>query len=246
MSMRGPRGLIPTLILTLTLSLGYHYLWVFDPLIGPVYDWVSDQKPIPKDRIRDNLATFESASFQRWETTLQARWELSKKDSVVYAHKLIRRVDGFDRYRYVAGRYRARDFMTPQRILAGRVPIPHPAKTQFLVLDPPVLERLMEIEEHLESEGLDAEALTVTSGFRNPAYNRLIKGAAKSRHQHGDAIDISVGDVNRDGRSDLQDTEHVYALALKVIGNGGGVGRYRNHEQLVHIDTRGRRARWSD
>ena len=92
---------------------------------------------------------------------------------------------------------------------------------------------------------LDAHALKVTSGFRNPAYNALVGGVRCSQHQLGTALDVAVGDVNQDGVMDAEDRQIVYELLDgQIIGNGGGVGTYENHPRLVHFDVRGYRARW--
>jgi len=34
-----------------------------------------------------------------------------------------------------------------------------------------------------------------------------------------------------------------YGICCKIVGNNGGVGYYANHK-LVHIDSRGHKARW--
>jgi uncharacterized protein YcbK (DUF882 family) len=97
----------------------------------------------------------------------------------------------------------------------------------------------------------DATALrvTVNSGFRTPAYNGGVEGAAfNSRHQYGDAADVVV-DADGDGRFTGFDSRLV-ALAAEMVERRhpeltGGLGLYLNRAQpFVHVDTRGRRARW--
>jgi hypothetical protein len=92
-------------------------------------------------------------------------------------------------------------------------------------------------------------ALDVHSGFRTPIHNRRVTRAARdSRHQYGDAADIAI-DGNGDGRLTFADTR-IVARAIEAVELAhpdlvGGMGLYnRGGASYVHIDARGRRARW--
>lgn len=69
----------------------------------------------------------------------------------------------------------------------------------------------------------------VNSGFRTPAYNRLIGGASESYHMKGMAADITV--------SGLTPPEVASAAELALYKNGwsGGLGCYPT---FLHVDTR--------
>lgn len=89
----------------------------------------------------------------------------------------------------------------------------------------------------------------VHSGFRTPFHNRRVRRAAgDSRHQYGDAADVAI-DANGDGKVDATDAKLV-ALATEIVEEQhpdlvGGLGLYtRNGSPYVHIDARGKRARW--
>ncbi|MFK7771300.1 MAG: hypothetical protein AB8F94_04135 [Saprospiraceae bacterium] len=94
----------------------------------------------------------------------------------------------------------------------------------------------------------------VISGRRwqldNYLLNKFGGAASKSKHKDGDAIDLIIFDVNNDGKSDAQDVNIVYKiLDIKIIGNKGGVGTYKNendflNQQMIHFDSRGSKARW--
>jgi hypothetical protein len=91
--------------------------------------------------------------------------------------------------------------------------------------------------------------LDVHSGYRTPLYNRRVTRAARdSRHQYGDAADIAI-DANGDGRISFADTR-VVARAVEAVEQehpdlAGGMGLYnRGGASYVHIDARGKRARW--
>lgn len=73
--------------------------------------------------------------------------------------------------------------------------------------------------------------VTITSGYRTKSYNKKVGGAENSQHLYAKAADIQVK-----GMTPAQ----VYKIADKVFGNGG-VGKYAT---FVHVDIRGKRARW--
>jgi hypothetical protein len=92
-------------------------------------------------------------------------------------------------------------------------------------------------------------SLDVHSGFRTPIHNRRVQRAARdSRHQYGDAADIAI-DANGDGRISFADTR-IVSRAVEAVEQEhpdlvGGMGLYnRGDASYVHIDARGKRARW--
>ena len=102
-------------------------------------------------------------------------------------------------------------------------------------------------------DGVDEDvAVDVHSGFRSPSHNRAVKRSARdSRHQYGDAADVTI-DANGDGRYTLADARLV-AKAVETVETEnpdlvGGMGLYtsrRYNTPYVHIDARGKRARWN-
>ncbi len=77
--------------------------------------------------------------------------------------------------------------------------------------------------------------VTVISGYRHPAYNRLrrVGGAVFSRHQAGQAADVWSG-----SRSPIE----IVRTAIQTMGCGIGVGLGPNS---VHIDVRGALSTWT-
>jgi uncharacterized protein YcbK (DUF882 family) len=153
----------------------------------------------------------------------------------------------------VSEHFRLRDFLTKDQVNVW---------PKYLVLDPDLVDKLELVLADLRARGYDAERLHVMSGFRTPQYNARggdPRGRADlSRHQYGDAADVWVengagrmADLNRDGRVDMKDAAIVAESAERVERAHpdliGGVGLYRAtsaHGPFVHIDTRGKRARW--
>jgi uncharacterized protein YcbK (DUF882 family) len=127
---------------------------------------------------------------------------------------------------------------------------------RYTAVNPRLLDKLELVMAKIGSwrgvEGSDLQlSVDVHSGFRPPTYNRLVKRAAKdSRHQYGDAADVAI-DANGDGRFTAIDTKLVAQAVEEVEQDypdlAGGVGLYtsrRYNTPYVHIDARGKRARW--
>ena len=133
---------------------------------------------------------------------------------------------------------------------------------KFLVVKPVLLDKLELISAELERRGLPSR-LHVMSGFRTPQYN--VKGvgtggrASMSRHMYGDAADVFVDadrngnmdDLNRDGQVTRADALVLFDAAETVERSNpdlvGGLSAYKAnsaHGPFVHVDVRGRRARW--
>jgi hypothetical protein len=133
--------------------------------------------------------------------------------------------------------------------------IPSLGYPQYATLDLRLVEKLELVLREVERlAGADEAAphLTINSGFRPPSYNRTVSGAApNSRHQYGDAADVRV-DVNRDGRFSIAELRLV-ARAVSAVERAhpdlvGGLGLYtskRYRSPYVHIDARGKTARWT-
>jgi len=68
--------------------------------------------------------------------------------------------------------------------------------------------------------------LTVTSGYRSPAYNASVDGATKSYHMSGKAIDVTWAGFNAATREDF--------IRLARQEGFGGIGRYNS---FVHVDV---------
>ncbi|MGH9442186.1 MAG: D-Ala-D-Ala carboxypeptidase family metallohydrolase [Thermoanaerobaculia bacterium] len=134
---------------------------------------------------------------------------------------------------------------------------------KYLVLDARLLDKLELTISQLNAMGYPVKNLFVMSGFRTPRYNGLDLGpksrSAVSRHMYGDAADVypdddhdgKMDDLNHDGKVDEADAQIVFRAAEEVEKRFpvlvGGIAIYRAtsaHGPFVHIDCRGKRARW--
>jgi hypothetical protein len=126
---------------------------------------------------------------------------------------------------------------------------------RYAALNPQLLDKLELVLAEIASWRGDTANVHVDvdvhSGFRTPLYNRTVKRSAKdSRHQYGDAADVTI-DANGDGRYTAADTKLVVKAVEAVEARHpdltGGLGLYtsrRYSTPYVHIDARGTRARW--
>jgi hypothetical protein len=125
----------------------------------------------------------------------------------------------------------------------------------YAAVNPKLLDKLeLVIAEIARWHGDKAVAdieIDVHSGFRAPEHNKRIRRAAKdSQHQYGDAADVAI-DANGDGKLTAMDSRMV-GLAVEIVELKhpdlvGGLGIYtsgHSSTNYVHIDVRGRRARW--
>lgn len=154
----------------------------------------------------------------------------------------------------VSEHFRLRDFLTKDQATVW---------PKYLVLREPLVDKLELVLAELRSMGVQATRLRVMSGFRTPQYNQQGVGAggraSDSRHQYGDAADVYVvngdrdwmSDLDGDGRVDTRDARVLAAAAERVEQKYpelvGGIGVYKAtsaHGPFVHIDVRGKRARW--
>lgn len=134
---------------------------------------------------------------------------------------------------------------------------------KYVVVNPRVLDKIELVVQELERTGHPVENLFAVSGFRTPWYNAnggtTAGRGALSRHMYGDAMDIAVDndrnslmdDLNGDGTIDLKDAKVIGQAVDRVEARYpalvGGMHYYPptgGHRGMVHIDTRGYRARW--
>lgn len=110
-----------------------------------------------------------------------------------------------------------------------------------------------QLKDTLKVRGYKAKLLVISTKrfkWHNSIQVKLSGAASKSKHLTGDALDFVVFDINSDGASDAKDVDLVYNILDKeIVTNKGGIGTYKTessfiHKQMIHIDCRGRAARW--
>ena len=154
-------------------------------------------------------------------------------------YRILKRDDFFKK---IVGDFRINDFVCKDAYY--RACLLDASKEYYWLIDEKVLASLIDLRQSLKSKGYDPEAFTITSGHRHPRKNESIRAAKLSRHMKGQAVDMYIQDINKDGKYTDEDKKIVLDIAEKeVIQNKGGIGRYPG-TRAVHIDVRGTRARW--
>jgi hypothetical protein len=122
---------------------------------------------------------------------------------------------------------------------------------KYVVLNPRLLDKLELVFADLGGSVRPDLDVNVHSGFRSPSHNaRVPRAASDSRHQYGDAADVTV-DADGDGRITMTD-ELLVMLAVERVEDrhpdlAGGLGMYvsrRYSTPYLHIDARGKKTRW--
>ena len=99
--------------------------------------------------------------------------------------------------------------------------------TDVIFVSEELVEVLQKIRDHF------GKAVTINSGYRTPAHNKKVGGAAYSQHLYGTAADITVKGVK---------PRDVAAYAETLLPNTGGIGIYGT---FTHIDVRKVKSRWN-
>lgn len=130
---------------------------------------------------------------------------------------------------------------------------------KYLVLTEDLVLYLEDLLAAVNRAGHRVSTFTVLSGYRTPHHNRNIGNVRHSQHLRGTAADIFVDerpsdgimdDLNRDGRTNRKDAEVICGIVESLEASGrqpGGLASYPStdyHGPFVHVDVRGKRARW--
>ena len=127
---------------------------------------------------------------------------------------------------------------------------------RYMVVQPTLVVMLENIVAMLNRRGIAVDTLAVLSGYRTPLYNKAIGNVPYSRHVFGDAADIFVDadgdnfmdDLNGDGVVSVKDAQLLADMIGTLPGaKYSGIGVYaatKVRGPFVHVDTRGKRARW--
>lgn len=98
--------------------------------------------------------------------------------------------------------------------------------TGRIVIDSQLVDYLEKIRAHFK------RPVIINSAYRTKEHNTKVGGSKNSQHLLGKAADIVVQGIAPDD---------VYKYCCEIIGNNGGVGKYKT---FTHIDVRGNKARW--
>lgn len=222
------------------------WLYGIERLEQGIYDlnnennYVRSQKEIDKILGRFKIVSYDQLplSFKMRTKMDQAKYQAMVRTQKFYViHKK-------DMYRRIVGNYRIKDLFS--RDFEYHTTYYYDEKTPlYWGIDKKILYKILLLQNVLSNNNYDRNALYISFGHRSPLLNELIGGASLSRHIAGEAADLTIGDINKDGKYTDTDKQIVIKLCENtVIQNKGGIGLYPG-SRVVHIDVRGYRARWN-
>lgn len=236
----------PILISIFTLLLIGIGLFLFQNNAGTAffeakYDWFNNNPPVySKIKIDEILDSYPSLTLKALDKEyLKYTKSTTSKYKDMLANGRYYPIPKKDLYKKIVGEFRINHFVCKDKYYKNSS-----QKEIYWLLDKKLLYKTLELMEALDEKGFNKHGFYIKSGHRHPAHNEKIKGASKSRHIKGQAVDIVIQDINKDGKATQKDKTIVYDLLnKKIIGNQGGIGRYPG-TMVVHYDVRGTRARW--
>ncbi len=146
------------------------------------------------------------------------------------------------------GNFKIRDFLVKDKYYISNKKLKSKrlnSSMQYLLIDVMVLHRFLDLLLFIKRCGYDYHKIRINYSFRYPNFNLNEGGVINSQHMWGKAIDIEVGDINKDGITDEEkDKKIVLDFLEKIFIKYGGIGRYPG-SQTVHFDVRDKKARWN-
>jgi len=158
--------------------------------------------------------------------------------------RLFYKIKNSDTLKPLVGKYRLGQFLPVDNVHYKDILPDDERYFQYLCLDKKIIYRFLDLILMLRKNGY-TDDFRIKDGYRYPSFNKRTGGATYSQHIYGLAIDLYIGDINKDDRFDeKKDKKIVYDyLDKNIIKNTGGLGRYPGGN-VVHFDLRGHGARW--
>ena len=240
------KGFINLGLILLIFFLAINNNWrVKDKFLELKYTFFNTDEEIHSyQKIEKILSGFEKLSY----TDLEEEYLENTKSNETKYKKLVQNLDycrikKSDLNKRIVGRFRIKDFICKDAYYKKCLGIN--GKEVICTFNKKIFFKTLELLQELESLGHDPNAFDIVNGHRHPKYNEAIGGAKLSRHIKGEAVDIVVYDINKDGRSNKKDKDIILDLLdKKIIKSEGGIGLYPGTDR-VHYYVRGKRARWN-
>lgn len=218
---------------------------VRDKIVEFKYDFQHDNKTVNTqeeiDKILSNITTINYADLE--EDYLEYTKSNLPKYTSLLKNLRYYKVRREDLNKKIVGDFRLKSFICKDDYYVDC--IMGDASTVNCIFNPKIFVKTLELMEALEKLDYNPNGFTIVNGHRHPSHNELVGGAKLSRHIKGEAVDILIDDINKDGYIDKSDKDIVLELLeTKIIGNEGGIGLYPGTDN-VHYDVRGTRARWN-
>lgn len=237
-------GVLSILILTFLFCVIYSNWRTRDFLEIKVYD-ILNENPIVESEVEleNILSQFELVALAELpkEYKVEAGMTKAQYSKIVTGMKFYK-IDKAASFRKIIGDFRIKDFVAKDKYYTAASCWNR--KEIYWGINPKILIKLIKLKQIFKRENLNWDAIKITSGHRTPTRNEQVGGASKSRHILGEAIDLWIGDIDKDGKYTEADKDRILSICEKeLIRDEGGIGKYPG-TKVIHIDVRGYRARW--
>ena len=215
-----------------------------DVIIEKYYDLTHSNEIVSsRDQIDKILSEINSIQYGELDDEYL---NYTKSDDTLYKEMLVdleyHQVKRKDLNKRLVGKHRIKDFVPRDKYY--RRMLYSKEKNINIILNKELMYKILELKLELEKRDLDQHAMSINHGHRNPRVNEKVGGAKRSRHIKGEAADLNIKDIDKDGKATDEDKQIVLEILDKiVIGDEGGLGLYPG-SLTVHLDVRGVRARW--
>jgi len=238
--------MITTILILLLFQLALKVNWnVKDKFLELKFDWLNENREVLKEENIDRIiGSLDKTTYDKMN---EEYLDYTKSNTSKYK-ELIKDLDYYtvsqaDLNKRIVGPFRLKEFICRDAyyqdcVLDRREEI-------HCIFNPKIFYKTLELIQELERQGYNKYGFDIVNGHRHPSYNERIGGASLSRHIKGEAVDITVNDINGDGYADKSDKDIILdILENKIIKDQGGIGLYPGTDN-VHYDVRGTKARWN-
>ena len=222
------------------------YYWLLENHYSKIYDLRNPQQPVTtKAGIDSVLKNFAQVSYTQLDKDYIAYSQSDvEKFKTILQGKIYYVVKGEDIFRFLVGNFRVKEFLVRDNYYSENLNNLEMNNIQYFLIDKNLLYAFLDLQDELQRKGYDRNAFTINNAHRHPSHNKEIGGASVSYHIRGQAIDLTIWDINKDGIPTQEDKKIVLdILDKKIIKDKGGIGRYP-WSMVVHFDVRGHKARW--
>ena len=221
-----------------TNSKAIFHQWQYDKISGQTI--VTSQQDI--DRILNQIETVSFSDLPK-DFIQQSKYNLPKYKKLV-KNAIFLKIKGKTIFQFLVGDFRIMQFLPRDEYYYDNLDALGEGSTIYWIMDKKLLYKLLELQNVLVKKGYNETGFEIVNGYRHPAYNEKVGGASMSRHLQGQALDLSIKDINDDGRVTQKDKQIVLdLLENEIIKGKGGIGKYPG-TMSVHFDVRGFKARW--
>jgi hypothetical protein len=243
--MKFKKGIILFVVFTF-ISVSAIYLLLFSSRLERFYfDFTHNNNDVDTEaKIHEILSKFEKVPFAKLPKSFVVNGKYNlEKYKMLYQDKYFYKLKRKQALQKIVGKWRIDDFVSKDE---------KPLFTYFFdnkdiywLTDEKILVAFLKLKHDFEKNSLDWDEIRLSSSHRSPNRNKKVGGAPQSRHICGDAIDLDVGDIDRNNITNQKDKLKVLELCETIIADKGGIGLYPGTYR-VHIDMRGHYARWND